>query len=418
MRVAIIGSGAREHALAWHISNSKRCTALYCLPGNAGTATLGHNTRLDGMDFQALGRFCKELSIDLLVVGPEAPLVAGVVDYLQTAAPNTNVIGPNKQAAQLEGSKQFAKRFMNRYGIPTPKACVFDQKDYAAAQAYIQSQSAPYVIKANGLAAGKGVFVCDDKQEAQLALDELFKKNTFGAAGHRILIEQHVLGSEVSCFALCDGTNYVRWGDAKDYKKIGEGNTGLNTGGMGAVSPAGLSAVAEKNIEEQVIQRTFEGLKAAGIHYQGILFFGIMLQGNKPYLLEYNVRLGDPEAQVLLPRVMGDILDVFNSLTKGTLTRSVFCNAQTAAVTVAAAGYPLAYEKGFELTNVGGIEADSWVFHAGTQQNKNALQSNGGRILSVVARNDQLTEALKQCYSIVEAIEPKNKLYYREDIGT
>lgn len=420
MKVLIIGSGGREHALGSKIAQSSLIEKLYFAPGNPGTSRLGENLELDPSDTEALKRSLKELDIKYLVIGPEDPIVGGLKDELE-ADPELSeltVIAPDKAAARLEGSKAFAKAFMERHGIPTASYKAFKKEEREEAHAFLDSIDPPYVIKADGLAAGKGVSVHEDKESARKALDEVLKEGKFGAAGEEVVIEEYLDGIELSVFILCDGGSYKILPEAKDYKRVGEGDEGPNTGGMGAVSPVPfLDKVLLEKIEDRVIRPTVQGIEAEGMRYQGFLFFGLMIVGNDPYVVEYNVRMGDPEAQVVMPRIASDLLDLFEGVGTGTLSeKDLEIDPRSAtAVVLASEGYPGKYQKGKRIK---GSEDSKGVetYLAGVSEKNGELVTSGGRVLAVTGLGGDLETALERTMKELEKIH-FDGMHYRRDIG-
>ncbi|WP_017732010.1 phosphoribosylamine--glycine ligase [Nafulsella turpanensis] len=422
MNILIIGSGGREHTLAWKISQSALCNQLYVAPGNAGTAGMAHNLPLDPLDFEGIKKQVIEKKIELVVVGPEAPLVAGIRDFFEAdeELQHIHLIGPGKEGAQLEGSKDFSKAFMVRHKIPTARAKTFTKETLEEGLNYLEEIPTPVVLKADGLAAGKGVLICQQTDEAKDALQEMLMQEKFGEAGKKVLIEEYLDGTELSVFVLTDGKDYLILPEAKDYKRIGEKDTGLNTGGMGAVSPV---HIADKDfmqmVEDRVVKRTITGLQQEGIPFMGFLFIGLMKVKGEPFVIEYNVRMGDPETEVVIPRIENDLVDLFLATSIGKLHEKEIHTLQRAATTVVmvAGGYPEAYEKGHPIS---GLEEtateDTMVFHAGTTEKDGKLHTNGGRVLAVTGLGDSLKEALEKSYQQVEKINWKNR-YYRRDIG-
>jgi len=420
MNVLVLGGGGREHALAWKISQSPMLNRLYCAPGNPGTEAVATNVALAANDFEALGRWALAQRIDLIVVGPEAPLVAGIVDFFRDHPDLTHigVVGPDRMAAQLEGSKDFSKQFMARHGIPTARYATFGRDQLAEGLAYLEHMKAPYVLKADGLAGGKGVLIVNELAEAQEELKAMLS-GKFGAAGERVLLEEFMEGREFSVFALTDGLRYVLLPAAKDYKRIGEGDTGLNTGGMGAVSPVPFchSALMQR-VEEQVVQPTIAGLAAENLYYRGFLFFGLIEVNGQPKVIEYNVRLGDPETEVILPRLSSDLLPLLRDTALGHLKTQCLSFAEEHASTVMAVsgGYPEGYAKGKKII---GIEerGEALAFHAGTSRNAaGELQTAGGRVLAFTGVGPSLTDALASSYGALKNI-CFDGIYYRRDIG-
>ncbi len=420
MNVLVLGSGGREHALAWKIAQSPQCDKLYIAPGNAGTAQTGTNLPLAVNDFAAIAEAINTRQIDLLVVGPEDPLVNGLYDYLRQEAGlhELLIIGPDAAGAQLEGSKDFAKRFMQQNGIPTAAARTFVSGQEEEAYRYIDTQTPPIVVKADGLAAGKGVIIAQSQQEAREAVHSMLVDEKFAAAGKKLLIEQFLEGIELSVFVLTDGRDYKILPEAKDYKRIGEQDTGPNTGGMGAVSPVPF-ATAEfmQKVESRIIQPTLAGLRQAGSHYAGFIFIGLMNVQGDPYVIEYNVRMGDPETQVVMPRLQTDLLTLLTATATGKLKDIALQIApQTATTVVAVAdGYPGRYEKGHEIQ---GLDQASraLVFHAGTKTDEGRTLTNGGRVLAATSLGADIEAALAQSYRTLAQISWPG-MYYRHDIG-
>lgn len=419
MNVLIIGSGGREHTLAWKIAQSDKLTHLYIAPGNAGTQQLGTNVNINIGDFEAIGEFVLEREISMVVVGPEAPLVDGLHDYFldNNELHNISVIGPVKAGAMLEGSKKFANEFMARYQIPTGQFRSFNTEEIEEGLLYLETLKPPYVLKADGLAAGKGVLILDSLEKAQTELKEMLN-GKFGEASRTVIIEEFLQGIEASVFVLTDGESYVIFPEAKDYKRIGEGDTGLNTGGMGAVSPVPFANKDFMNkVEERIIRPTISGLQKEQILYKGFLYFGLMNVNGDPYVIEYNVRMGDPEAQVVIPRVQTDLLELLiavanNKLGKKSLetdTRSV------CTVVLASGGYPGNYEKGKGINKLDEVK-DSIIFHAGTKKEDNKIVTSGGRVLAVSSYGKDMKEALNKSYVSAGLIK-FDKIYYRKDIG-
>ena len=421
MNILIIGSGGREHALAWKISQSPQCSKLFVAPGNAGTKEVAQNVDLHPDDFQGLRDFCLDNAIGLVVVGPEDPLVNGIRDFLESSADTASIpiVGPGKAGARLEGSKDFSKEFMNRHGIPTANARTFSQSEIKEASGYLDTLNPPFVLKADGLAAGKGVIISHNREEARAVLSEILLKKRFGEAGSRVLIEDYLEGIELSVFVLTDGTNYVILPEAKDYKRIGAGDTGPNTGGMGAVSPVPFADQRfMKAVEEGVIKPTINGLRTDAIPYKGFIFIGLMNVKGHPYVIEYNVRMGDPETQVVLPRIKSDLVVLLHAAATGTLkNRSVEMITDFAVTTVlVSGGYPGTYDKNKAITGLNRVTAGVVVFHAGTMQKNGTLVTNGGRVLAVTGIGKSLQEARSKAYKGVSNIHWEG-LYYRNDIG-
>ncbi len=414
--VLLIGSGGREHALAWGIAKSQKLDTLFIAPGNPGTAELGQNVSLDVSNHNAVWEFIQSNNINLTVVGPEQPLVEGIADFLE--AKNHAVFGPKKQAAMLEGSKEFAKDFMKRHHIPTAKYEVFSQDEFDKAAEYIKKEAKyPVVLKADGLAAGKGVLIPETEQEALKALEEL-KSGSLSGAASRLVIEEFMEGEEASVFAICDGNSFKVIGNAQDHKRVGEGDTGLNTGGMGAYSPAPIATQEVLEITDRdIIKPTIDGMKAEGYPYKGILYVGLMITKEGPKVVEYNCRFGDPECQVIIPRMKSDLLEVIASCTEGKLLETVinFDDQYRCTVVMASGGYPESYEKGKVITGIDEVE-DAIIFHAGTKTENGTLVSNGGRVLNVVGSGETLQEAIDQSYSEINKIN-FDKAFYRSDVG-
>jgi len=421
MKILLLGSGGREHALAWKISQSPLCGQLFIAPGNAGTAQYGQNVNIAVSDMAQLRAFCVEQGINMVVPGSEEPLVNGIYDYFKAdpALQHIPVLGPSRLGAQLEGSKAFAKQFMQRHGIPTAAYREFSEATYEEGVAYLQQHSLPIVLKADGLAAGKGVVIVDSREEAIAEFTQMIKAAKFGEASRKVVIEQFLTGIELSVFVLTDGHSYQLLPTAKDYKRIGEGDTGLNTGGMGAISPVPF---ADKDfmqkVEAQIIQPTVAGLATEGIVYHGFIFFGLINVGGNPYVIEYNCRMGDPETEVVMPRLQNDLVALFQAVTAGTLATQAIAEDARAAATVmlVSAGYPEAYEKGKAITGVPAQSPHQLVFQAGTRESGGQLLTNGGRVLTITSLAASLPAALAQSRQTAEAIRFEGK-YYRRDIG-
>ncbi len=415
MKILILGSGGREHAFAWKLAQSPKVSHIFVAPGNAGTAQVADNVDIPATDFLAIEKFVAEKNIDYIVVGPEAPLVEGVFDFFRNH--KVKVIGPSKAAAQLEGSKDFAKAFMYRHNIPTARYKSFRKENLEEAFKFLDELESPYVLKASGLAAGKGVVILDDLQQAKNELQHMFS-GKFGHAGDVVVIEEFLDGVELSVFVYTDGKDYKILPTSKDYKRIGEGDKGLNTGGMGAISPMPLATdVFMQKIEQKIIKPTIGGLSEENLFYRGFLYFGLMKVGDEPYVIEYNVRMGDPETQVVLPRIESDLFDLFEASFKGKLNDVMLKITDNAAATVvmASGGYPGKYEKGKEITGLDNV-TESIVFHAGTTQRNGKIYTNGGRVLAVTSLAPNLAEALEKSYRSIEKISFE-KAYYRGDIG-
>ena len=423
MNVLLIGSGGREHAIAWKISQSSLLSTLYVAPGNAGTDSIAKNVDLDPLDFPAVGRFIRKNEINMLIVGPEAPLVEGIVDYFNDSDKFEGLvtIGPRKAGAMLEGSKDFSKEFMARYNIPTAAYATFTSNEVKQAKAYLDERTPPYVIKADGLAAGKGVIITSDRAEAEDSLDDILVGNRFGNAGARVVIEQFMEGIEVSYFVVTDGDAYRILPSAKDYKRVGEGDTGPNTGGMGAVSPVPfVDAEFHTKTVNQIIIPTIKGLKEDEIPYNGFIFIGLMKVGSDPYVVEYNCRLGDPETEVILPRIKSDLLHMFDSLGSGMLSEYDLQIDERAVSTVilTSGGYPGSYEKGLNIMGLDNKpdEKEGLVLHAGTKTMRGKVITNGGRVIACTGFGANLERALERSYKLAESID-FGKKQYRKDIG-
>ena len=420
MKVLLLGSGGREHALAWKIAQSSQLDQLFIAPGNAGTRNHGTNINMEVTDFEAIKTFVLENQVEMVVVGPEDPLVLGIYDYFQseTSLKNVALIGPSKAAAQLEGSKDFAKQFMMRHNIPTAKYGTFTKDTLEKGYAFLENMKAPYVLKADGLAAGKGVLILETLAEAKAELKAMLADAKFGDASSRVVIEQFLSGIELSVFVITDGESYKILPEAKDYKRIGEGDSGLNTGGMGAVSPVPFADSTFKDkIENQIIIPTVKGLRTEGLVYKGFIFFGLINVKGEPYVIEYNCRMGDPETEVVIPRLKSDILELFEGVATNTLSERDIQFDERSATTVmmVSGGYPEAYEKGKVIYGLNTI-ADSLVFHAGTSADGPSTMSNGGRVLAVTSYGKNIENALLRSYASIEKIEFENA-YFRKDIG-
>lgn len=420
MNVLLLGSGGREHALAWKMSKSSQMGELYIAPGNAGTKQIGKNVPIQPTDFKAIKTFVLENNIKTVVVGPEAPLVEGIYDYFQAdeQLKSIAVIGPSKKAAQLEGSKDFAKDFMKRHKIPTAKYATFDKDNIQEGFKFLESLKPPYVLKADGLAAGKGVLILPTLDEAKKELMNMIQDAKFGEASSKVVIEQFLKGIELSVFVITDGESYKILPEAKDYKRIGEGDTGLNTGGMGAVSPVPFvdDSFMDK-VENQIIKPTIRGIQEDNLIYKGFIFFGLINVKGDPYVIEYNCRMGDPETEVVIPRIKSDLLDLFEGVATNTLSeRDIEIDERSAAtVMMVAGGYPEEYEKGKQIYGLSTVQ-DSIVFHAGTKSDGPAVMTAGGRVLAVTSLGRSLESALDISYSNIENIKFED-CYYRKDIG-
>ena len=420
MNILLIGSGGREHALAWKLNQSSLLTKLFIAPGNAGTATLGENVNLSVLNFDEVGQFSIKHKIDLIVVGPEEPLVNGFSDYfaIHDALKHINVVGPKSKGAQLEGSKDFSKIFMQKHQIPTAAYQTFKHQELEEACQFIDQIEAPYVLKADGLAAGKGVLILNDAEEAKQELAEMLN-GKFGKASQKVVIEAFLNGIEMSVFVITDGKNYQILPEAKDYKRIGEGDKGLNTGGMGAISPVPFADdELMQKVEEQIIKPTIAGLQNDQIEYCGFIFIGLMIVNNEPFVIDYNCRLGDPETEVVIPRLETDLVLLFNSLFDGTLQNQKIVIKPETAVTVMAvsAGYPEQYEKGFAISGLENVGNESIVFHAATSAGNGEIKTNGGRVLTITSLGNNLAEASQKSYNSMNKICYEN-IYYRKDIG-
>ena len=420
MRVLLLGSGGREHALSWKIAQSSQLEELFIAPGNAGTRQYGKNVDLSTTDFPSIKTFVLENQINMVVVGPEEPLVLGIHDYFlaDEELKNVPIIGPAKAGAQLEGSKDFAKQFMYRHAIPTAKYATFTKETLEQGYKFLESMKPPYVLKADGLAAGKGVLILENLQDAKAELKAMLAHAKFGNASSRVVIEQFLKGIELSVFVITDGEAYKLLPEAKDYKRIGEGDTGLNTGGMGAVSPVSFADPAFMDkVKNQVIIPTVKGLRQENIPYKGFIFFGIINVKGDPYVIEYNCRLGDPETEVIIPRLKSDILDLFEGVASNTLSeRDVqFVEKSAATVMMVAGGYPEAYENGKQIFGLNSID-ESIVFHAGTSSDGPAVLSAGGRVLAITSYGKTVQAALTRSYDSAQKIEFEGA-YYRKDIG-
>lgn len=420
MRILLLGSGGREHALAWKISQSPLCTRLYLAPGNAGTTLLGTNCPLAVTDFEAIASLCLKEQIDMVVVGPEEPLVNGIREFLtkQQGLESLKIIGPGKVGAQLEGSKAFAKSFMERHGIPTARYKEFSAANYEQGVAYLQAHPLPIVLKADGLAAGKGVLICETTQEALQGFEAMIREARFGEAGKKVVVEQFLKGIEISVFVLTDGTNYVLLPEAKDYKRIGVGDKGLNTGGMGAVSPVPfVDATLWSKIEQRVVIPTIKGLQQDGIPYCGFIFIGFMIVAGEPYVIEYNCRMGDPETEVVIPRLASDLVALLDAAALGQLQKQRVEVDPRAACTVVAVsgGYPEDYKKGYPISGLDQPH-ESLVFHMGTTRHQGQVLTSGGRVLTVTSFANSVTEAAARSQQVQQTIQFNDK-YFRTDIG-
>jgi len=420
MNVLILGSGGREHALARSIASSTKLNQLFVAPGNAGTAQIATNIDLSVTDFAAIKTKVLELDITMVIVGPEAPLVEGIYNFFQQdeQLAEVNVIGPSQKGAVLEGSKEFAKEFMVRNNIPTAAYESFTKENLKAGMQFIDSLKPPYVLKADGLAGGKGVLIIENADEAKESLEAMLIGGKFGAASNKVVIEEFLDGIEMSVFVLTDGNSYKVLPTAKDYKRIGEGDTGLNTGGMGAISPVPFAdEVLMQKVEERIIKPTVDGLKNENITYKGFIFIGLMIVDGEPQVIEYNVRMGDPETEVVLPRVSSDLLSHLHAFAKAELHKEELTvdDRSTATVMLVSGGYPEDYDKGMEITGLDDID-DSIVFHAGTSENEGKIVTSGGRVIAVTSFGADFNEAVKKSYENVEKLH-FDRMYYRTDIG-
>ena len=421
MNILIIGSGAREHAFCWKLAQSKKTEKVYVVPGNAGTSELATNLDFEVSKFKDLKQNILKYNIQLVLVGPEIPLINGVVDQINNdkELEDILVVGPSKKGALLEGSKDFSKEFMQRHKIPTAGYKTFNTDTLHLGLSYLESVSPPFVLKADGPAAGKGVLILDNLEDAKKELISMLKNNKFGSSGHRVVVEEFLDGIELSCFVLTDGKSYKILPNAKDYKRIGEGDTGLNTGGMGSISPVSFASEEFlKKVEDRIIIPTVKGLQKENLPYKGFIFIGLIMVENDPYVIEYNVRMGDPETQVVLPRIKSDFLDLMARTANQTLNNfDLQIHEDTYAnIVMVAGGYPESYEKGNPITGIPKDNETSKIFHAGTKEIDNKLFTNGGRVLSVVSKGSDFKQALSKSYEIAEKIEFKDK-NYRKDIG-
>ncbi len=422
MKILLLGSGGREHALAWKLAQSPHCSSLFIAPGNAGTSGCGVNINLSPLDFEAVGAYCIAENIGMVVVGPEEPLVRGIVDFftVNPALRSIPVIGPSASGARLEGSKSFSKQFMDRHQIPTAAYREFNSSSYTEGIAYLHEHSLPIVLKADGLAAGKGVLICQSHVEAVAEFELMLQGNKFGEAGNTVVVEEFLSGIELSVFVLTDGRHYLTLPEAKDYKRVGEGDKGPNTGGMGAVSPVPFAdTVFMDKITQRIIIPTINGLSAEEIDYRGFVFIGVIKVGEDPYVIEYNCRMGDPETEVVIPRLKNDLVELFTAVAEQRLNeRTIQTDDRTACTIVAVSGgYPGSYEKGLPITGLDQpLTEDSLIFHAGTRAEKDAVLTNGGRVLCVTSFAETVYEAVDKSRDVLEKIDYEG-IYYRRDIG-
>lgn len=422
MNILLLGSGGREHALAWKMSQSNLCSKLFIAPGNTGTALCGINVNIAITDFESIKQICLDNAIELVVIGPEEPLVKGVYDFFKEDASlkHIHVIGPSKKAAQLEGSKAFAKAFMEKHNIPSATYREFDESNYEEGVAYLQTHDLPIVLKADGLAAGKGVIICQNYIEAVAEFELMIQQSKFGEASKKVVVEQFLSGIEMSVFVLTDGENYVILPEAKDYKRIGEGDKGLNTGGMGAISPVPFADnMFMQKIIERIVEPTIQGIKKDKLEYVGFIFIGIIKVGDDPYVIEYNCRMGDPETEVVMPRLQNDLVALFKATAQQKLNEMTIETDPRVAATVVAVsgGYPGEYEKDKQIEGLELIqEEDSIVFHAGTKQDGENIVTAGGRVLAITSFGSNMTKAVEKSMSILEIVQ-FDGMHFRKDIG-
>jgi phosphoribosylamine---glycine ligase len=422
MNILLLGAGGREHALAWKLSKSNHCSQLFIAPGNAGTALHGTNLPFGVNDFAAIEKACIDHKIEMLIVGPEEPLVKGIVDVLKSneQLKHLLIIGPSKKAAQLEGSKAFAKSFMQRHNIPTANYKEFNEENFEEGIEYLKEHTLPIVLKADGLAAGKGVIICQNYVEAFAEFELMIQRSKFGDAGKRVVVEEFLQGIELSVFVLTDGKNYLLLPEAKDYKRIGEGDTGLNTGGMGAISPVPFADdVFMQKVKTRIIDPTIAGLQKDQLDYKGFIFFGLIKVNNEPFVIEYNCRMGDPETEVVIPRIENDLVELLQATAQGELNKVQLQMDPRFATTVVAVsgGYPNDYQSGFPISGLNfAEEGESFIFYAGTKKEGKKVVTNGGRVLCATALGSDLAEALEKSKELAEAINFEGK-YYRKDIG-
>ena len=420
MNVLILGSGGREHAFAWKISQSSMCKKLLIAPGNAGTAQVGININIGVNEFDEIKKLCIKEEINMIIVGPEDPLVNGIYDFFnnEVGLEHISVIGPSRKGAMLEGSKEFSKKFMNKYGIPTANYRSFTKETLHLGIKFLETLSPPYVLKADGLAAGKGVLIIKTLAEAKKSLKEMLSESKFGVASNKVIIEEHLKGIELSVFILTDGMSYKILPSAKDYKRIGEKDTGLNTGGMGAISPVPFAdRFFIEKVEREIVKPTIEGLREENIDYKGFIFIGLMVENGNPKVIEYNVRMGDPETEVVIPRIKSDLLNLLNGISNGSFSEIDFDISDDVAATVmlVSGGYPEKYKTDFEITGLSNID-DSILFHAGTKYDDDKITTNGGRVLSITSFGKEIKEAVSKSLNNAKKINFEKK-YYRKDIG-
>lgn len=423
MNILILGSGGREHTLAHKISQSADCKKLFVAPGNAGTLLCATNIDLDILNFEDVANSVKKYEIDMLIVGPEAPLVEGIKDYFDTKEEfsGLKIIGPSKRGALLEGSKERAKEFMKSHQVPTAAYQSFNKEALEAGKEFLKTMKPPYVLKADGLAGGKGVLILEDLIEAQDELENMLANNKFGKASEKVVIEEFLSGIELSVFVLTDGKNYLTLPNAKDYKRIGEADTGLNTGGMGAISPVPFADKAfMRKVDEKIVKPSIDGLHKEDIDFTGFLFIGLMKVGDEPFVVEYNVRMGDPETEVVIPRIKNDLLDVLSKTAEGKIkdVKLKFASDYAATVMLVSGGYPEAYEKGKVISGLDKVDENPEVFicHAGTKKVNDQVLTNGGRVIAVTASANSMENALEKAYSNAERIS-FSEMYYRKDLG-
>lgn len=421
MNILLLGSGGREHALAWKIKPSPLCDQLFISPGNAGTAQCGQNIPVQVSDFEGIKALCLEHDINMVIPGPEVPLVDGIVDFFDrdAALKHIPVIGPGQSGAQLEGSKAFAKQFMERHHIPSAKYREFTADNYEEGKVYLKKHPLPVVLKADGLAAGKGVVICQNHEEALNEFEQMIRSGKFGNAGSKVVVEEFLDGIELSVFVLTDGKDYLVLPEAKDYKRIGERDSGLNTGGMGAVSPVPFADDHfMQKIEDRIIRPTIEGIRQEGLDYRGFIFLGLIKVNEEPYVIEYNCRMGDPETEAVIPRMKNDLLELLVAVAEGKISeKSLETDSRCAAtIILVAGGYPEKYDKGKSITEPENTDEELFIFHAGTIQKDGQVLTNGGRVLAVTSMAGDLETALEKAKQMAEKIHFEGK-YFRRDIG-